>query len=109
MQKLTGYVSGCALNFQTDRGRTIPVRVHFARDRLAPSLDGELAGVVEGVAGECTDTSQRGHVENQATPVVLGLAHHLNCLERNADSAEEVRFELVVHFLLFDRLGVTGQ
>lgn len=83
--------------------------MNFARDRLAPSLDGELAGVVESMAGECADASKRRHVEYQAATVILGLTHHLNCLERNTHSAEEVRFELVVHFLLCNRFGVTGQ
>ena len=64
--------------------------------------------MVEGLAGEAADAGERRDVEDQATAAV-GLAHNLESSERNAYKAEEVGFELVVHFLLGHGLGVAGQ
>lgn len=83
--------------------------MHLASDRLRPALDGELGGVVESVARECTYAGDGGHVEDEAAAVVLCLAHNANGFRGDADGAEEVRLELLVHFLLGGGFGVTGQ
>jgi hypothetical protein len=81
--------------------------MHFSGDRLGPAFNSELACVVERMAREGTYTGDRGDVKDQATALILFLAHHLDSVHGDTHGTEEEGFELIMHFLLGCRFGIT--
>lgn len=83
--------------------------MHLPRHRFRETLQGKLARVVIGMAGERTQPGQRRDIEDQPAATTFGLTHDLDGAHRHAGSAEEERLHLLVGLFFRRALRVTRE